>query len=545
VAGGFELGLNELLSFEPGGGLIHFAGQRAVLMDPVALGLLRKELIDLVGMTAARGIFTRLGYAHGWRTAEALKTAVPWPDESVWRRAGGRLHTLQGQVRVERVERRPDEGPEPFAEAQWRDSYEAEQHLLHLGRADQPVCWSLTGFASGYMSYVNGKPIYGTELRCVGQGDAACHFVGRPAEEWSTECTEVLRFYETQCMEGVLAQVTDALKQAERKLRAKRQSLARAGVTEDPAGMVARSEAMLRVINLARRAAKVDSTVLVTGESGVGKERIARLIHDESTRAHNAFVAVNCAAVTESLLESELFGHARGAFTGATHDRAGLFEAAHGGTLFLDEVGEVPASMQAKLLRALQEREVRRVGENTSRKVDVRVVAATNRELAEEVRLGRFRQDLYYRLRVIELKIPPLRERREDILPLARLLLAEASERLGRKVAALAPEAVDQLLRYDWPGNVRELGNAVERAVALCEGQRVEREDLPEEVRAAPPNLVPSGNPRRLEDMEKQYILAVLAQNGGNRARTAEQLDIGVATLYRKLKQYGHPEAAH
>ena len=545
MAGGFELGLDELLSFDSGGGLIHFAGQRAMLMDPVALGLLRKELINLVGMTAARGIFTRLGYAHGWRTAEALKTAVAWPDESVWRRAGGRLHMLQGQVRVERVERRPDEGPEPFAEAQWHDSYEAEQHLLQLGQADQPVCWSLTGFASGYMSYVNGKPIYGTELRCVGRGDAACHFVGRPAEEWSTECTEVLHFYETKCMEGVLAQVTDALKQAERKLRAKRQSLARAGVTEDPAGMVARSESMLQVINLARRAAKVDSTVLVTGESGVGKERIARLIHDESGRAHKAFVAINCAAVTESLLESELFGHARGAFTGATHDRAGLFEAAHGGTLFLDEVGEVPASMQAKLLRVLQEREVRRVGENATRKVDVRLVAATNRELAEEVRQGRFRQDLYYRLRVIELKIPSLRERREDILPLARLLLAEAAERLGRRVSGLAPEAADQLLRYGWPGNVRELGNAVERAVALCEGPRVERDDLPEEVRAAPPSLIPSGNPRRLEDMEKEYILAVLAQNGGNRARTAEQLDIGVATLYRKLKQYGHPEAAH
>ncbi|MBJ6759482.1 sigma-54-dependent Fis family transcriptional regulator [Myxococcaceae bacterium JPH2] len=541
-----ELNLKELLSFDPGGGLIHFAGQRALLMDPVALGLQRKELVGLLGMTAARGIFTRMGYAHGWRTAEAMRTAVPWPDESQWRRAGGRLHTLQGQVLVERLERKPEDGPEPFAEAQWRESYEAEQHLLHLGLADQPVCWSLTGFASGYMSFCNGKPIYCTEVRCVGKGDADCRIVGRPAEEWSTECKEVLRFYETQCMEGVLGDVTEALKQTERKLRAKRQSLARvSGVTEDPSGMVARAESMQRVLGLARRAAKVDSTVLVTGESGVGKERVARLIHDESSRAHKAFVAVNCAAVTESLLESELFGHAKGSFTGATNDRAGLFEAAHGGTLFLDEVGEVPATMQARLLRALQEKEVRRVGENTHRKVDVRVVAATNRDLAEEVRTGRFRQDLYYRLRVIELRIPPLRERREDVLPLARMLLAEAAERLGRKVSGLSPEAADQLLRYPWPGNVRELGNAIERAVALCEGPRVERDDLPEEVRVAPPSLVPTGDPRRLEDMEKEYILAVLARNDGNRARTAEQLDIGVATLYRKLKQYGHAEAAH
>jgi two-component system, NtrC family, response regulator HydG len=246
--------------------------------------------------------------------------------------------------------------------------------------------------------------------------------------------------------------------------------------------------------------------------------------------------------VTESLLESELFGHAKGAFTGATHDRPGLFEAAHGGTLFLDEVGEVPLAMQVKLLRTLQEREVRRVGENQSRKVDVRILAATHRNLLEEVAAGRFRQDLYYRLRVIELKVPALRERREDLLPLARLLLAEASERLGRRVSGLSPSAADQLLRYSWPGNVRELQNALERAVALCEGSRVEPEDLPEEVRAAPPNLLPGeGAPQRLEDMERTYILAVLAQNGGNRARTAAQLGIGPATLYRKLKQYGQP----
>jgi DNA-binding NtrC family response regulator len=538
-----ELDLRELLTFDPKGGRIQFAGQRVLLLDPVVLGLLRKELISTVGMTAARGMLTRLGFAHGWRTAETMKTAFPWEDESQWRRAGGRLHALQGQVVMERVERRAEDGPEPFAEALWHDSYEAEQHLLHLGKAEEPVCWALTGFASGYMSYCNGKPVYCLETRCVGKGDPVCQVMGKPEEEWSPECREALRFYETQCMEGALAQVTEALKQAERKLRVKRQTLARvSGQPEDPAGMMARTAAMQQVLNLARRAAKVDSTVLITGESGVGKERIARLIHEESGRAHKAFVAVNCAAVTESLLESELFGHTRGAFTGATHDRPGLFEAAHGGTLFLDEVGEVPAAMQAKLLRALQEKEVRRVGENQSRKVDVRVVAATNRNLAAEVVAGRFRQDLYYSLRVIELRVPPLRERRDDILPLARMLLAEATERLGRRVTGLSPDAADQLLRYSWPGNVRELSNALERAVALCEGSRVEKDDLPEEVRAAPPSLLPGGTPRTLESMEREYILAVLAQNGGNRARTAEQLDIGVATLYRKLKQYGEPE---
>jgi two-component system, NtrC family, response regulator HydG len=541
-----DLDLRELLSFSPEGGLLHFAGQRVLLMDAVALGLLRKELIDTVGTTAARGVLTRLGYAHGWRTAEALKGALPWEDERQWRRAGGRLHTLKGLVVVEPVERGPEEGPAPFAEALWRDSYEAEQHLLHLGRSEQPVCWTLTGFASGYMSYCNGRPVYCMETRCAGKGDATCLVVGKPAEEWGPEQLEELRYYESRCMEATLEQVTQALQQAERTLRARRRTLARvAGVAEDPAGLVARTEQMKRVLALTRRAAKVDSTVLVTGESGVGKERMARLIHDESSRAPKAFVAINCAAVTESLLESELFGHARGAFTGATQDRPGLFEAAHGGTLFLDEVGEVPLAMQPKLLRALQEKEIRRVGENQSRKVDVRLVAATHRNLAEEVAAGRFRQDLYYRLRVIELRVPPLRERREDILPLARLLLAEAAERLGRKVTGLSPQAADQLLRYPWPGNVRELGNALERAVALCEGPRVELEDLPEEVRAAPPERVLEGTPRTLAQVERDYILAVLAHNEGNRARTAEQLGVGLATLYRKLKQYGVSGAEH
>src|SRR6185503_11178426 len=237
--------------------------------------------------------------------------------------------------------------------------------------------------------------------------------------------------------------------------------------------------------------------------------------------------------------ESELFGHARGAFTGATQDRPGLFEAANGGTLLLDEVGEVSPAMQVKLLRALQEREIRRVGETKSRRVDVRVVAAKNRDLAHGVVGGGFRQDLYYRLKVVELHVPALRERRDDILPLARVLLADAALRMNRKVSGLVPEAADQLLRYDWPGNVRELENTMERAVALARGSRVELEDLPEEIRYTRPEPSASGAVRPLDDIEKEYILAALALNEGNQTRTAAQLRIGSATLYRKLKSYG------
>jgi transcriptional regulator with PAS, ATPase and Fis domain len=296
---------------------------------------------------------------------------------------------------------------------------------------------------------------------------------------------------------------------------------------------------MRHLIDRARRFAKVDSTVLITGESGVGKERIARFIHEESSRAPGPFIAINCGAITETLLESELFGHARGAFTGATQDRSGLFEAANRGTLLLDEVGEVSPGMQIKLLRALQEREVRRVGENTSRPVNVRVVAATNSDLTEGIAAGRFRKDLYYCLKVLELHVPPLRDRREDILPLARVLLADAAIRLQRPVTGLSPRAADQLLRYDWPGNVRELENVMERAVALARVSRTEIEDLPEEVRQATSGPSISGRVKALMEIEREYILAVLEINGGNQTKTAEQLGIGLATLHRRLKKYG------
>ena len=533
-----DLDLRELVDFAPQGGVLRFSGERAIIMDTVALGILRRELIETVGITVARGVLTRFGYAHGWRTAQAMRQQFPWENEREWKIAGGRLHTLQGLVRVEPVQRRPGE-PEPFAEALWHESYEAEQHLLQFGRAEEPVCWTLIGFASGYLSYCNGAEIVCVEERCVGKGDATCLMVGKPREEWGDAVDDAVTYFRKPCLDGSLLRVTTALKETEQKLRARKKLLQRHVVEVEPAGMVARSEAMQKVLELARRVARVDSTVLITGESGVGKERVARLIHDESSRASRPFVAINCAAVTETLLESELFGHAKGSFTGAAVDRAGLFEAAHGGTLLLDEVGEVPSSMQAKLLRVLQEREVRRVGENKSRPVDVRVLAATNRELLAEVDGGRFRKDLYYRLRVVELPIPPLRERRDDVLPLARQFVVEAIARAKRKMCGLSPKAADQLVRYDWPGNVRELENAIERAVALSTGTQIQPEDLPEEVRVALPTVYTPGRVRTLDDVEREYIVAALQANGGNRTKTAAQLKIGIATLHRKIRGYG------
>jgi DNA-binding NtrC family response regulator len=530
-----DLDIHELLHFLPEGGIITFAGERVLLLDAVALGLLRKELIETLGLTAARLVLTRFGYAHGWRTAETLRKGFPWDSEDEWRIAGARLHTIQGLVRAE-VTRSSLNIAAPGAEGIWHDSYEAEQHLLHLGQADEPVCWTLTGFATGYMSCVYGKEIIAVEDRCRGKGDAVCRAVVRSKDEWGPELATHLPFYNKEaCLDAALTQLTDTLKKKEHQLRSRR-ALRQVDATS-PAGLVSTSPAMLRTLDLARRVAKVDSTVLITGESGSGKERLARFIHDESARTAGPFLAINCAAVPETLLESELFGHARGSFTGASQDRAGLFEAANGGTLLLDEIGDVPPAMQVKLLRVLQEREVRRVGENRARSINVRVLAATNRDLLADVHGARFRQDLYYRLRVVEIVVPPLRDRRDDILPLARQLLAGAAKRFGKKVPALTPDAANLLLRYAWPGNVRELENALERAVALMQSERVGIDDLPPEVGSSAPASPAAGDIRTLEEVERDYISAALRASGGNRAKAAEKLGIGAATLYRKLKQ--------
>ena len=295
------------------------------------------------------------------------------------------------------------------------------------------------------------------------------------------------------------------------------------------------SPAMRRVMALAARVAPLDSTVLITGESGVGKERLARWLHQASPRARKPFVAVNCGAFADALLESELFGHARGAFTGAVQERLGVFEAAHGGTLFLDEIGEVSPAVQVKLLRVLQEREVQRVGETRVRRVNVRVLAATNRDLEQEVAARRFREDLYYRLRVIDLHVPPLRERVEDLRDLADAFLAQAVARLRRPLV-YAPATLDRILQYDWPGNIRELAHAVERACAVAAGPRIEVDDLPSRVRYAslPSDHAPEARP--LRDREREHILAVLVRHHGDRRGAAAELKISLSTLKRRLR---------
>lgn len=538
-----DLDLHELLQVDPAGGILRFGSERVLLLDAVALGLLRRELIETLGAAGARALLTRFGYAHGWRTADNLKSAFPWDSEAEWHVAGARLHTLQGFVRFVAPTLPPTELTSlTVYHWAWEDSYEAEQHLLHLGRAEEPVCWTLTGFASGYSSRAYGRDVYIVEHECRGMGAPVCRLEARPTEAWGDAITPHLPFYKDTSLDATLAHVTEQLKRTERRLRARRREL-HGGKgdrgTGDVGSLIAESAASKHVLDLAQRVAQVDSTVLLTGESGVGKERMARFIHERSARAAGPFVALNCGAVPESLLESELFGHTRGSFTGATQDRVGLFEAANGGTLLLDEIGEVSPAMQVKLLRVLQEREIRRVGENRNRPVNVRLLAATNRDLPSEIRAARFREDLYYRLRVVEIKVPALRERREDILALARSFLDATAQRTGRKVTGFTPAAAQQLLTYPWPGNVRELGNAVERAVVLAQRSRIDVGDLPPEIGLAVPEPVAAGDVRTLDQVERDYITAVLRAVGGNRAQAAVKLGIGPATLYRKLKRFG------
>jgi DNA-binding NtrC family response regulator len=304
---------------------------------------------------------------------------------------------------------------------------------------------------------------------------------------------------------------------------------------------IGKSKRFMELLKLAEHVAPTESTVLIQGESGTGKEVVARYIHNLSTRADGPFLSINCGALPENLLESELFGHVKGSFTGAVRDKQGLFAAARGGSFFLDEVGEMPPSLQVKLLRVLQEREAIPVGATEAIPVDVRIIAATNRDLEEEIRRGNFRSDLFYRLNVIALNLPPLRERRDDLLLLLEAFLQTMAQESSTEPKALSSDALDAVMVYEWPGNVRELENALEHAVVLSRGSLIEGGSLPERItkrRKEPLVAERSYRNPTLEVIERAYIMWVLQAEGGNKTRAAEVLGIDPSTLYRKLSRY-------
>ncbi len=338
-------------------------------------------------------------------------------------------------------------------------------------------------------------------------------------------------------IEALLNRVTQK-RELTQKFRALKKRLER---VEGPSQLIGQTSEIERVKKLIAKVAPTDSTVLITGETGTGKELVARAVHDQSNRSEMPFVAINCGALPESLIESELFGHRKGSFTGADEHRVGLFEVCDGGTLFLDEIGELPKSMQAKLLRVLESGEIRRVGENQSLTVDVRVVCATHRRLDEMVEQGDFRQDLMFRVNTFEIHISPLRERIEDVPLLAQHLLRRLRPHVRTADQLFTPEALERLTQHEWPGNVRELANVVEHASILCDELPISAEHLPDHFGARRLKIetaaVKTDNPITLRDLEMQAIYQSLERNGGNKPKTAEELGISLKTLYNKLNQ--------
>ncbi|MCO5122288.1 MAG: sigma-54-dependent Fis family transcriptional regulator [Rhizobacter sp.] len=451
-------------------GQIWLHEHRMLLVHAEAQALLRKELIDTLGIERARGLLTRMGYASGLRDAELARTRSQDCSDVEAFMTGPRLHTLEGIVQTTPVQLELDRMTGRFyGEFLWENSWEGQWHRHHYGVHDEPVCWTQIGYACGYASAFMGRPILFKEVECAGMGNPNCRIIGRPAQEWD-DAEAHLRYFTPESIADQLIELQTQVVQLRSTIGEK---------VNLPGEMIGNSPGFRAAFELLRKAANSHITVLLLGETGVGKELFARALHAMGARRDQPFVAVNCAAIPTELVEAELFGVERGAYTGAQVSREGRFERADGGTLFLDEVGDLPLAAQSKLLRVLQEGEIERVGDHRTRRVNVRMVAATNAELAQRVRDGRFRADLYYRLNPFQIDIPPLRERMEDISLLAKRFLEKHSAIHAKKLRGFTDKAKRALLTYGWPGNIRELQNMVERGVILApSGTRIEVEHL-------------------------------------------------------------------
>jgi DNA-binding NtrC family response regulator/predicted hydrocarbon binding protein len=552
------------LHFDAREGRIWLDDQRMLLLHASALGVLRQELIESLGVERARGLITRVGYNAGSHDADLARklrsSARPVDVLSV----GPQLHMLEGIARIEsrRVEIDEERG-HYLGEYLWHGSSEAEEHIRLYGIGSDPICWQQTGYASGFVSRFMGRPVMFREVQCRAQGAAHCVIVGKPADAWGEEAEGDLRSLQA-----------DSLTRGPTAIHRTGEPSAAQSLLGD-VEVVGVSAAFNAVCHMVRRASHTQATVLFLGESGVGKEVLARSLHRIGPRADQPFVAINCAAMPEELIEAELFGVERGAYTGAQSSRPGRFERADGGTLFLDEIGILGWPAQGKLLRALQEREVERVGGTHARKVNVRVVAATNLDLREEVKAGRFREDLFFRLNVLPVRVPPLRERRDDIPVFMNHFLRQFNQRDGRSVTGFTGRAIDAMLTYHWPGNIRELENLVERGVVLTPdgsaidttqlfvgGEQVEgdwlglnrdgslRASAPAEAGPSAPTDTPLGQrvlallegaedagTTPLEEVEAALIRSAMARTQGNQSAAARLLGITRPQLIYRLKQ--------
>jgi DNA-binding NtrC family response regulator/predicted hydrocarbon binding protein len=455
--------LAQCVLFSPGDGRIWLKDQRMLLMHASALGALRSELIASVGVDRARALLTSFGYTSGARDAELIRRLWPDSDLSSAFEAGPRLHSLEGVVKVTTIRFQFDVDRGTFyGEFLWHDSSEAAHCIQTHGLVSSPCCWMQAGYASGYASEFIGKPILYREVECSAMGAPHCRVIGRPMADWEDNEHDLSALHSAS---------PHPFEHGSAEKRTRRGVSAPGSATPEASdrAIVGASAAFNAARQMLERVAATDATVLLTGESGVGKELFSYSLHECSARRSGPFIAVNCAAIPDSLVEAELFGVERGAFTGAIATRIGRFERASGGTLFLDEIGCLTAVAQSKLLRVLQEGVIDRVGGQSSIKVDVRVVAATNVSLRTEVERGRFREDLFYRINVFPVELPPLRERRDDIPLLLEHFLQSFRSKHRRNVPGFTRRAIETLLAYNYPGNVRELQNLVERGV-ICAG---------------------------------------------------------------------------
>ncbi|EPK4277665.1 sigma 54-interacting transcriptional regulator [Enterobacter mori] len=465
------------LRFSPDEGRIWMGSHRAVLLQAETFSSLRKELINALGMDMARVLLSRVYYEAGQRDAEdTLKAAGPnasWHDVV---RTGGMLHALQGYVLPEHSGQGMFVGDlhsdDYCGEAIWKDSLEAEMHIAKFGVGSHAVCWNAVGYCSGYLSQCAGRTILVREVECRASGAARCRIVAKPVQQWE-DAADDLRFMlpEPSPLPHEHVPLSMRLDPSYMNVTPWPRPAAAQGASDSV--FVGVSAAFCVLQHKIDRVAPTQATVLLLGESGVGKSLIAREVHRRSGRAKAHFVEVNCAAIPEQLVESELFGVERGAFSGASHSRPGRFEAADGGTLFLDEIGTLSMTAQGKLLRVLQNGEMERLGSNQTISANVRVIAATNEDLKQAVRDGKFREDLYFRLNVFPIVVPPLRERRDDIPLLTDALLTRFSKRHGRNPTGIAARAMQALIHHGWPGNVRELENVLERGVIMIQGDEL------------------------------------------------------------------------
>jgi len=478
----YEAPIKELIAalrLTPETGDIWLGDQRGFLMDSSAISILRSELIETVGIDQARGLLSRVGYLAGARVANwARKFGEGHELKDVFT-LGMQLAAVEGFGLVQNLRLELDVAKRHFLnEVICPNLTEAEAHLTHYGVSAVPVCWIATGFACGYASTLFGQPILIREIECRAMGYDSCRFIGKPANKWEGDAQDDFRFLEAEPF--VNRHIAGVGQRTSSRSKSSRDSASVVTSRFDDRRLVGISAAFNAACHTINRVASTSAPVLFLGESGVGKELFARMLHEASPRSKEPFVAVNCAAIPEQLIEADLFGVEKGAFTGASTSREGRFERANGGTLLLDEIGCLTLDAQAKLLRVLQEGEVERVGGLKARRIDVRVVGATNEDLATAINSGKFREDLYYRINVFPIYVPALRERKADIPILANYFLDRYSSLHHHQVTGYSEAALAALLDYEWPGNIRELENVVERAVILAsDGEAIGLAHLP------------------------------------------------------------------